>query len=138
MLKGLYFRAWFPDTLLAQAEEGGSGYVMAMLEDLQTYLHTELGRMIVIPRTQRQLRQKVIALSIVQDNLLEAEEECILPVIQQRIGAAQQLELIRHLLMDEEAAEQGDMLDWVAQDLTTTEQQWLADLSTQSRGTGRR
>jgi hypothetical protein len=123
-----YFRTWFPDTLLAQAEEGGSGYVMAMLEDLQTYLHTELARMIVIPRTQRQLRRKVIALGIIQDDLLEAEEECVLPVIQQRISAAQQLDLIRHLLMDEEAEEQGDRLDWVAQDLTTTEQQWLADL----------
>jgi hypothetical protein len=123
-----YFRTWFPDTLLAQAEEGGSGYVMAMLEDLQTYLHTELARMIVIPRTQRQLRRKVIALGIVQDDLLEAEEECVLPVIQQRISAAQQLALIRHLLMDEEAEEQGDMLDWVSQDLTTTERQWLADL----------
>jgi hemerythrin-like domain-containing protein len=123
-----YFTTWFPDTLLAQTQEGGPGRVMVMREDLQTYLHTELGRMIVIPRTQRQLRSKVIALGIVQDELLEEEEECVLPVIQQRISAAQQLDLIRHLLMDEEAEEQGDMLDWVAQDLTTTEQQWLADL----------
>jgi hypothetical protein len=101
---------------------------MTMLEDLQTYLHTDLGRMIVIPRTQRQLRSKVIALGIVQDDFLEEEEEGVLPVIQQRISAAQQLDLIRHLLMDEEAEEQGDVPEWVAQDLTTTEQQWLADL----------
>ena len=122
-----YFTTWFPDTPLAQAQGGGPGQVIAMLEDLQTYLHIDLGRMIVIPRTQRQLRSKVIALGIVQDDLLE-EEECVLPVIQQRISMAQQLDLIRHLLMDEEAEEQGDMPDWVAQDLTTTEQQWLADL----------
>ena len=123
-----YFTTWFPDTLLAQAQEGGPGQIMAMLEDLQTYLHTELGRMIVIPRTQRQLRSKVIALGIVQDDLLEEEEACVLPVIRQRISAAQQLALIRHLLVDEEAEEQSDMLDWVAQDLTTTERQWLAGL----------
>jgi hypothetical protein len=102
--------------------------MMAMLEDLQTYLHAELGRMIVIPRTQRQLRSKVIALGIVQDDLLEEEEECILPAIRQHISAAQQVELIRHLLVDEEAEEPGDMLDWVAQGVTPTEQQWLAAL----------
>lgn len=123
-----YLTTWFPDTPLAQAQEGGPGQVLAMLEDLQAYLHTDLGRMIVIPRTQRQLRSKVIALGIVQDDLLEEEEEGVLPVIQQRISTAQQLDLIRHLLMDEEAEEQGDMPDWVAQDLTTAEQQWLADL----------
>jgi hypothetical protein len=123
-----YFTTWFPDTPLAQAQERGPGQVIAMLEDLQTYLHTDLGRMIVIPRTQRQLRSKVIALGIVQDDLLEEEEECVLPVIQQCMSTAQQLDLIRHLLMDEGAEEQGDMPDWVAQDLTTTEQQWLADL----------
>jgi hemerythrin-like domain-containing protein len=123
-----YFTTWFPDTAPAEALEGGPGQVIAMLEDLQTYLHIDLGRMIVIPRTQRQLRSKVIALGIVQDDLLEEEEEGVLPVIQQRISTAQQLDLIRHLLMDEEAKEQGAMPDWVAQDLTTAEQQWLADL----------
>jgi hypothetical protein len=123
-----YFMTWFPDTPLAQAQEGGPGRVMTMLEDLQTYLHTDLGRMIVIPRTQRQLRRKVIALGIVQDDLLEEEEESVLPVIQQRISTAQQVDLIRHLLLDEEAEEQGDMPAWVALDLTATEQQWLAEL----------
>jgi len=125
-----YFTTWLPDMLLIQAQEAGQRHVMAMLDDLQTYLHEDLGRMIVIPRTQRQLRSKVIALGIVQDDLLEEEEECILPVIRQHISAAQQAELIRRLLVDEEAEEQGDMLDWVAQDVTTTEQQWLAALCT--------
>ena len=125
-----YFTTWLPDMLLIQAQEAGQRHVMAMLDDLLTYLHEDLGRMIVIPRTQRQLRSKVIALGIVQDDLLEEEEECVLPVIRQHISAAQQAELIRRLLVDEEAEEQGDMLDWVAQDVTTTEQQWLAALCT--------
>ena len=125
-----YFTTWLPDMLLIQAQEAGQRHVMAMLDDLQTYLHEDLGRMIVIPRTQRQLRSKVIALGIVQDDLLEEEEECILPVIRQHISAAQQAELIRRLLVDEEAEEQGDLLDWVAQDVTTTEQQLLAALCT--------
>ncbi len=124
-----YVTTWFPETLLTQAE-AGPRHLMERLEDLQTYLHVELGRMIVIPRTQRQLRSKVIALGIIQDDLFEAEEVCVLPVIRQHISAAQQLELIRRLLVDEEAEGPGDMLDWVAQDCTTTERQWLADLCT--------
>lgn len=125
-----YFTTWLADPLLVQEQEAGQRHVMAMLEDLQTYLHEELGRMIVIPRTQRQLRGKVIALGIVQDDMLEDEEACVLPVIRQHISAVQQWELIRQLLVDAEAEEQRDMPDWVAQDLTATEQQWLAALCT--------
>jgi len=124
----LFFPAWLADTLLAQEQEAEQRQVMAMLEDLQTYLHTELKRMIVIPRTQRQLRGKVIALGIAQDDLLEDEEERVLPVIRQCISAARQLELIRSLLVDEEAAEPGDVPAWMAQDVTAPEQQWLAAL----------
>jgi hypothetical protein len=113
----------------AQDQEAGHRHVMEMLEDLQTYLHADLGRMIVIPRTQRQLRSKVIALRIVQDDLLEDEEEGVLPVLRQRLSETQQLEIMRHLLSDAEAEEGGAMLDWVAQDVTATEWQWLAHLA---------
>jgi transcriptional regulator with XRE-family HTH domain len=123
-----YITTWLPDTLLAKDKEAGEGHVMEMLEDLQTYLQVELGRTIVIPRTQRQLRGKVIALGIVQDDLLEEEEASVLPVIRQHMSEVQQLEFVRHLLIDAEAEEQGEILDWVAQDLTATEQQLLADL----------
>ena len=121
---------WLPDTHRAQDQEAGHRHVLEMLEDLQTYLHEDLGRMIVIARTQRQVRGKVIALRLVQDDLLEAAEEGVLPVLRQRLSAPQQLELIRRLLVDAEAEEPGDLLDWVAQECTTTEQQWLADLCT--------
>ena len=60
-----YFTSWLPDTLLPQEQEAGPGHVMERLEDLQTYLQEELAQMIVIPRTHRQLRSKVIALGIV-------------------------------------------------------------------------
>lgn len=123
-----YFSTWLADTLLAREQEGEHEHMLAMLEDLQTYLHTELRRMIVIPRTQRQLRSKVIALGIAQDDLLEDEEERVLPVIRACISPAQQLELIRALLVDEEAAEQTDVPVWMAPALTAPEQQWLAEL----------
>jgi len=122
-----YYTTWLPATLLTQ-EEAGQRHLMERFEALQSYLHEDLGRMIVIPRTQRQLRSKVIALGIVQDDLFEAEEERVLPVVRQHISAARQLELTRRLLVDAEAEEPGTMQDWVAQDCSATEQQWLADL----------
>lgn len=65
----------------------------------------------MIPRTQRQLFGKVIALLIVQADLLEEEEENLLPLIRQEIGEAQQLEMARRLLVDFEADEPYWMLD---------------------------
>jgi len=123
-----YITTWLPDALLAQEQEAGQRRLMEMLEDLQTYLQAELGRMIVIPRTQRQLRGRVIALWIVQDDLLEEEEEHVLPLIRQHMSAPQQLETIRHLLTDAEAAAPGGMPAWVTQGLTVAEQQVLAAL----------
>jgi hypothetical protein len=87
--------------------------LMERLEDLQTYFHSEIGRTIVIARTQRNLFAKVVALRMVQDDLLEAEEECVLPVLRQRLSTAQQLEIARHLLIDAEAQDQDEILAWV-------------------------
>ncbi len=109
-------------------EEAEQQCVLAMLEDLQTYLQADLGRMIVIPRTQRQLRSRVIALRIAQEDLLEEEEERVLPLVRQHMEAPQQLDLIRHLLIDDEAEEQTEILEWVAQELSQDERRMLADL----------
>jgi hypothetical protein len=99
---------------------------LAGLEDLQMCLHEELGRTIVIPRTQRQLIGKVIALLIAQADLLEEEEERLLPVLRQHLGEAEQLEIARCLLFDPESEDEHWMLDWVAQHLTEAERHALA------------
>ena len=99
------------------------------LEDLQICLHEELGRMIVIPRTQRQLFGKVISLLIVQADLLEEEEESLLPVIRREISQDQQLEMAHRLLFDLDAEEPYWVLDWVAEHLNNRERQELAKLA---------
>jgi len=109
-------------------KEAEQDCVLEMLEALQTYLHEDLARMIVIPRTQRQLRSKVIALRIAQEDLLEDEEERVLPLVRQHLRAPQQLELLKHLLIDDEAEDQTEILAWVAEDLAPGEQELLADL----------
>jgi hypothetical protein len=117
-----------PNLPPARKNEMGHKELLAGLEDLQMCLHEELGRTIVIPRTQRQLCGKVIALLVAQADLLEEEEESLLPAIRQHIDKATQLEMARHLLIDPESEDTHWMLDWVAHNITEAERQALADL----------
>jgi hypothetical protein len=117
-----------PHMLPARDNEGGQQALLAGLEDLQRCLHEELGHTIVIPRTRRQLVGNVIALLLAQADLLEEEEERLLPVIHQRIGEAEQLDMARRLLFDPESEDEYWMLDWVAPHLTAAERHVLADL----------
>jgi hypothetical protein len=103
-----------PDLPPARYNAGGHQALLAGLEDLQRCLHEELGHTIVIPRTQRQLVGKVIALLIAQADLLDEEEERLLPVIRQHVGEAEQLAMARRLLLDPESEDEHWMLDWVA------------------------
>lgn len=119
-----YLTPLVPVTCQAATPGGGLAHVMAQLEGLQAYLHEDLGRTMVIPRTQRQLRGKVIALHLLQEDLLEAEEDVVLPHLRQHLSEAEQRALMQHLLYDE-AAEAGALLDWVAQAASATEQAWL-------------
>jgi hypothetical protein len=129
-----YVLPCLPDMSPARYNEIGHKELLAGLEDLQMCLHEELGRTIVIPRTQRQLCGKVIALLIAQADLLEEEEELLLPAIRQHLGEAEQLEMARHLLFDFDREDERWMLDWVAQNITEAERQvlaaWVARLET--------
>ena len=112
----------------ARHNEIGHKELLEGLEDLQACLHEELRRTVVIPRTQRQLFGKVIALLIAQADLLEEEEEVVLPVIRQQISEEQQLEMARRLLLDLDGEDERWMLDWVAQNVTEAERQALEQL----------
>jgi hemerythrin-like domain-containing protein len=132
-----YMLTRFPEAPLCQDTEAEKR-LMERLEDLQTYLHTEIGRTMVIARTRRNLFAKVVALRMVQDDLLEAEEESVLPVLRQQLSTAQQLDIARHLLIDAEAQEAGELLEWVGQDLTATERHLLAEFTADLQGTPQR
>lgn len=119
---------YLPRSQPTRHNEIGHKELLEGLEDLQMCLHEELGRTIVIPRTQRQLFGKVIALLIAQADLLEEEEDVLLPSIRQHIDGEQQLEMARRLLLDSESDNERWMLDWVAQHLSKAERQVLAAL----------
>ena len=101
-----------------------------MLENTLTSLQEAMLQPGVRARTQRHLYQQVVALRIAQDDHFEEEEEFVLPIIRQRIAEKQQLEMTERLFIDRDAEDPRWILDWVAQDLTPTEQQVLAALVT--------
>jgi len=115
-------------SLPARHNETGHKALLEGLEALQGCLHEELGRSIVIPRTQRQLFGKVINLLIAQADLLEEEEDILLPVIRRQMRPEQQLAITRCLLLDPDSEDDRWMLDWMEQHLSETERQVLASL----------
>lgn len=124
-----YMTALLPNSLPARDNEAAHRGLAEMLEGMQTDLDAERGSAVANARTQRHLYGKIVALRIAQDDHFEEEEAFVLPVIRQRIGEAQQLEMARRLLMDQDAADKCWILDWLARDLTPTERQLLADLT---------
>ena len=124
-----YVMPHLPPSPPAQHNETGHRTLLDGLEELQVCLHEELGRMMVIPRTQRQVFGKVISLLVVQADLLEEEEETVVPALRELISEEQQREMARRLLFDLDADEPFWVLDWVAEHLTDTERRTLADLA---------
>jgi len=124
-----YIMPHLPPSPPAEHNEVGHRALLEGLEELQVTLHEELGRMVVIPRTQRQLFGKVISLLVVQADLLEEEEATVLPMLRREIDEAQQLEMARRLLFDLDADEPYWVLDWIAEHLSDTERSALAGLA---------
>jgi hypothetical protein len=100
----------------------------AKLEEVQTCLNEEIGRTFLIARTQRHLYGKVVEARIAQEDHLEDEEASLLPVLRQRVDEQQQLEIVKGLLIDQEAPDNCWILDWLSQHLTLKEQQLLTGL----------
>lgn len=100
----------------------------AKLEEVQTCLNEEIGRTFLIARTRRHLYGKVVEARIAQEDHLEDEEAFLLPILRQRVDERQQLGIVRHLLIDQEAPDNCWILDWLSQHLTAKEQHVLTGL----------
>ncbi len=95
--------------------------LMEKLDDVQSALNEENRKFRSIARSARNLYQKVVVLWISQDNHLEFEEDFVLPEVRQRMSEAQQLEVARHLLVDDQAEDPRWIRDWMTRDLTPGE-----------------
>ena len=98
-----HMTALLPDVPAARECELAHGRLAERLEDVQSCLTEEIGRTMLIARTQRHLFGTVVMARIAQDDHLEEEEAFVLPVIRRQLGDAQQWAIVRHLLLDEEA-----------------------------------
>jgi hypothetical protein len=108
--------------------------LLERLEALQTYLQTELGKTIVIARTKRQLFGRVALARLLQEDLLEDVEVCLLPVLRTRLSEARQWDLLRLLLIDQDAEPEDTMVAWIAPDVTGQERRALTTLTTRLIG----
>ena len=102
--------------------------LLEKLEDVLATLNKEIGKTRIVARTHRHLFGKVVSVLICQNDHLETEEAFVLPEVRQSLSPAQQLELAKHLLVDEEAADPNWILDWVAKALEPREQGLLKEL----------
>ena len=85
---------------------GTARQLLERLEALQTYLQTEISKTMVIARTKRQLCGRVALARLLQEDLIEG---CLLPVLRTRLSAARQWEILRWLLINQDAAPEDTM-----------------------------
>jgi hemerythrin-like domain-containing protein len=131
-----YMTPLLPDVPAARDCEQAHQRLADRLEEVQQCLTEEIGRTMLIARTQRHLFGAVVQARIAQDDHLEEEEAFILPVIRRQLSVTQQEEVIRHLLIDHEAEDPGWHLDWLQETLPPREGQFLADLAAQIHAGG--
>ena len=123
-----YMTPLLPDLPAARDCELAHQRLADRLEEVQQCLTEEIGRTMLIARTQRHLFGTVVMARITQDDYLEEEEAFILPVIRRQLSAAQQGEIIGHLLIDQEAEDPRWHLDWLQQTLPPRERRLMAVL----------
>jgi hemerythrin-like domain-containing protein len=124
-----YMTPLLPDVPAARDCELAHQRLADRLEEVQQCLTEEIGRTMLIARTQRHLFGAVVMARIAQDDHLEEEEAFILPVIRRELSAAQQEEIIARLLIDQEAEDQRWPLDWLHDALPPRERRLVADLA---------
>jgi hypothetical protein len=98
------------------------------LEAVVKCLDEEIGKKRLIPRTQRHLYGKVVSLQIAQDDHLEEEEEFVLPLVRQHFSEEQQRDIIRRILIDDQAADCLWVLKWLGRNLSQGERRLIEEL----------
>jgi hypothetical protein len=97
-------------------------------KDVEEIVKREMGEARVVARTRRHLYRRVMAMRIVEFDHFENEEAFVCSLVRDKMNEQQQLEIARHLLIEEEAQNPRWIIDWVAQELTPTGRGLLAGL----------
>jgi len=125
----VYMTPLLPTSTLARDNEESHQRLALRMNEIRTYLREIGEEATVTTRIRRRLFGKVVALRIEQEDHLEEEEELVLPMIRARISIAQQIEMVRRLLLDLGTEDPTWVVNWLMQDLIDTERQTLLALT---------
>lgn len=109
-------------------EQGEHVALEEKLLEVQEALKKEIGQSRVVARNRRHLYQKVMALRVLEFDHFENEVAFVLPLVREVFEEKQELEMVRRLLIDDEAENPRWIIDWVASELTPGERDLLSDL----------
>ena len=130
-----YMTPLLPTSPLARENEASHQRLAHRMAEIRTYLEEVGAEAVVTTRIRRRLFGHVVALRIDQEDHLEEEEELVLPMIRERLASAQQLEIVRRLLLALETEDPTWVVTWLMHDLTDTERQTLLALTARLAGT---
>ena len=95
------------------------------MDDVMGVLQREIGDERMAARARRHLYQKIVELRILENDHLENEEAFVLPVVREQMTEAEELEVARRLLIDEDAEDPKWIIEWVRSELAPGEKQLL-------------
>ncbi|MFQ5934700.1 MAG: hypothetical protein ACE5KI_08675, partial [Dehalococcoidia bacterium] len=87
--------------MLAMEEEQHKE-ILEKVAEVEEVLKREIGETRVIARTRRHLYRRVMALRVLEFDHFENEEAFVVSIVRERMNEQQQLEVAKHLLIDEE------------------------------------
>jgi hypothetical protein len=113
--------------MLALEEEQHKKLVEAA-QEVETVLMQAIGQDRVVGRTRRHLYRRVMALRVLEFDHFENEEAFVLPIVKEKMAGAQELEVARRLLIDDDNENPRWVIDWVASELKPEERMLLQEL----------
>ena len=96
--------------------------------EVETALKDVLGEKKVTARTIRHIHSRLIGVRILELDHFENEEAFVVSLVRDEMDEAQQLGIVRRLLIDESAEDPRWIIDWVYSELDPEDQALLKDL----------
>ena len=98
------------------------------MQEVEDYLRQAIGENRVVARTRRHLYGLVMTLRILEFDHFENEEAFVVTEVRERMTVDQQLEVARHLIIDDKAEKPRWIIDWLINELDSGDRKLLAEL----------
>ena len=98
------------------------------MQEVEDYLRQAIGEDRVVTRTRRHLYSRVMTLRMLEFDHFENEEAFVVTEVRERMTVDQQLEVARHLLIDDESEEPRWIIDWLVNELDSSDRKLVAEL----------